>query len=289
MIESSTHARTHELKCMEVWGGNGSVNDAVSTPGFDIFLKGNPYEGDSAGGDVHYLSMCMAGHITRFALCDVSGHGLTASDSASRLRKLVRKHINTPDQSGLVRALNEDVLSGEEGSRFATAVLSTYYAPAKALLMTIAGHPCPLWWHAKDQRWSLIGPEAPDVQATGTIAAGRNLPLGIIDETDFSQLLVPLEPGDIVVIYTDALIEAPSPAGKQLGEDGLLSIAPPVDQDAPYLVTDDLISRVRQHAGGTEFDDDVTVLALHHTGAEPPTPSITDRIATIGRALGLIS
>ena len=51
-----------------------------------------------------------------------------------------------------------------------------------------------------------------------------NLPLGLIDETSYDQVEVALDKGDLVVFYTDALIEAGDEAGQFLGEQGLLEI-----------------------------------------------------------------
>ncbi|MEM1166603.1 MAG: PP2C family protein-serine/threonine phosphatase [Planctomycetota bacterium] len=285
--QASDQLDPHQLRCMEIFGGNGVVHDAVSTPGFDVFLFGEPFEGGEGGGDVHYLSMCAAGRVTRFALADISGHGITVDESAKRLRKVVRKHINTANQAGLVRALNEEVLASEAGNRFATAVVATYYAPARALVLTIAGHPCPLWYRAAHQRWVLLGPATEGVELSGSIAGERNFPLGVIDGTEFSQMRVPLGRGDLVILYTDALIEAQLPDGQILGEEGLVEVASGVDVGDLPTLGDRLLTAVRERSGRVDMGDDVTVLTLHHSAAAPASQSVGDRIATLGRALGL--
>ena len=96
------------MQCMEIWGGNRPVEKAVSTPGLDIWVSSRPHEQAIAGGDVYYTSLCGGGSITRFILADVSGHGSIVSDVARSLRDLMRKNINSKDQSRLVQALNRE-------------------------------------------------------------------------------------------------------------------------------------------------------------------------------------
>jgi sigma-B regulation protein RsbU (phosphoserine phosphatase) len=121
-----------------------------------------------------------------------------------------------------------------------------------------------------------------------------NLPLGIIDPTEYSQFAVPLAPGDCVLIYTDSLIEATSPAGEQLGESGLLRLATetggrqPFAQSSPEMFCETLLSRLDAYRGGEPANDDVTMLLLQHNGANPAGQSVAQWTRTIGRMLGVI-
>src|ERR1043165_8396643 len=63
------------LKCLEVWGGNGAVEETLELPGLSVWLHSMPLHNASGGGDVYYLSSCSHGVIARVALADVSGHG----------------------------------------------------------------------------------------------------------------------------------------------------------------------------------------------------------------------
>ncbi|MEM9081997.1 MAG: PP2C family protein-serine/threonine phosphatase [Planctomycetota bacterium] len=278
----------YDLHCMEVFGGNQAFSNAVSTPGFDVFITAVPYQGGEGGGDVHYLSMCAGGRITRFVLADLSGHGMTVDDSAKSLRKLVRKNINTTDQSGLIRQLNKGVLADEGGSRFATAVLATYFAPTKTLLATVAGHPCPLWYQAEKQQWVLLSPECEGVLNSGNSDAGRNLPLGVVEPTDFSQMQVPLGVDDMIVLYSDVMIEASDANGRMLGEEGLLEIANELPSDILMQdIAPALIKRVKAHAQSEELDDDLTMVVMHHSGETGRKIGVGEKLAALGKMLGI--
>ena len=62
-------------QCMEVWRGNQPVDNGVVMPGLDAWVYSRPLGDAKAGGDVHYVSSCATGRITRLLVADVSGHG----------------------------------------------------------------------------------------------------------------------------------------------------------------------------------------------------------------------
>lgn len=280
-------SQPHAMACMEIWGGNVAASTAVSTPGIDAFVYSRPYHSHEGGGDIHYVSLCSAGKIGRFVVADVAGHGAEVAGIAQRLRSLMRRHINAVDQARFARALNEAFSRGDTSSgRFATAILATYWAPTDHLVVCNAGHPRPLWYKARERRWVLMDEE-------GALPAGardtgiRNLPLGVIDPTDYTQAAYKLDPGDIVVLYTDSIIEAKAPGGELLGEEGLLGVARSLDPSRPDEFVPRLLDAAGRHRAGAEADDDVTILVLHHNAAEPPAYSLGEKVATLGRMLGL--
>ena len=63
---------SHDLQCMEVWGGNHSADGAVTMSGLDAWIYSEPYRGDAGGGDVYYVSSCATGRITRMLVADVA-------------------------------------------------------------------------------------------------------------------------------------------------------------------------------------------------------------------------
>src|SRR5262245_21546811 len=81
----------HELQCMDLWSGNESIENETSAPGSDIFVYSRPFRGDRRGGDVHYISLCAGGIITRLMLADVSGHGRAVAATSQALRLLMRR------------------------------------------------------------------------------------------------------------------------------------------------------------------------------------------------------
>lgn len=267
---------------MELWGGSGSARRAASVPGLDIHVHADVFEDDADGGDVYYVSMCGAGNITRCVLADVSGHGAAVAEASAVLRKQMRRNINTLDQTRMARQLNEEFNADQEGARFATALLLTYFAPARRLVIVNAGHPPPLLWRAKQRAWSFAVPEDADASP-----AALNLPLGIIEPMGYEQFAVPIGPGDFAVLYTDALPETPDADGTQLGQSGLLALAGTIDAPAGGTVAGELATRLERRRGGAPADDDQTIVVLSHNGGTPPRQSMGDKLAVLGRMMGI--
>src|SRR3954463_4641873 len=103
----SMSTNPEHMTCMEVWGGNQIVDTAVQLSGLDAWVYSKPYANSSEGGDVHYVSSCATGRITRLLLADVSGHGAKVSSTAAELRNLMRKFVNRIDQTGFVQSMNQ--------------------------------------------------------------------------------------------------------------------------------------------------------------------------------------
>ncbi len=272
-----------KLHCMEIWGGNGVEDSALSLPGIDAYIYSQPQPGHASGGDIHYVSMCGSGRISRFAIADVSGHGQQASDVASMLRTLMRRNINTLNQARFARALNEEFTRRSVDGTFATAILATYFAPSDHLIVVNAGHPAPLWYRARQKSWHTLCQDMPE-------CAGRlaNLPLGVIAPTHYQQFAVPLAVDDMVLIFTDSFIEARAPGGVLLGEKGLLEQVRQLDTTDPVRLREALIGAVQSYRGGAPADDDMTLLILKHNGTDPPWPGLGETIRSLGKMIGLI-
>ncbi len=282
-------AESHQLQCLEIWGGTTAVEQAVSVHGLDLYVFSRPFRDDASGGDVYLVSMCGAGNIARIMLADVAGHGTVASSLGHSLRRLMRKHITTPDQTQLARELNREFARRSNGGRFATAVLATYFAPNDHLIVVNAGHPPPLWYRSDRETWQLLEAPRPEThEAAETIQVGvSNLPLGIIESTPYVQFAVPLEPGDLVVFYTDAVIETRGPGEELLGTSGLLDLVRSMDAAAFETLSSSIRNALDGLRGGEPSDDDLTVLVLHHNAADPPHLSVGERLRVLGRMMGI--
>ena len=84
-----------------------------------------------------------------------------------------------------------------------------------------------------------------------------NLPLGVLPDTLYTQHLAQLEPGDILIVYTDAFIEVKGEDGEMIGEAGLIRVL----EGAATMDT----AKVARHIVetlGTHFDDDATLVVL---------------------------
>lgn len=320
---------------MDIWGGNGGIDTAVSLAGMDCWVYARPYRAavpaagvadrnaDSAadlGGDIHFVTSCATGRITRFLVADVSGHGAPVAKMAAALRGLMRKHSNHYDQRRFVESVNRrfgDLAGGAEragegpdestadAAVFATGVFGSYYAPSDELSICNAGHPRPLRYDASRGTWSAIETESD----SGSRMVPANLPLGVLEDTRYDLARVKLGPGDLVLFYSDSLIEARAPAiekepsssasggrarSRLLGEGGVLQVLNGLDPNNADGLIKGLLRGVESFAlggspkisseagvacdrgrvagpGGASapFDDDVTVLLVRRNDRKP--------------------
>ena len=281
--KATVETPSHRLECMEIWGSNRATDSAVAVSGIDTWVISEPYRGEVAGGDMHFVSTCGGGKIARFAVADVAGHGRAASDMAVKLRRLLRKHINRLDQTRFARDLNREFVLLAQENVFATALLASYFAPTDHLIVCNAGHPQPLWYRSRLETWQPL-----EHTMTERSQEVVNLPLGIIEPTRYYQFAVRLEADDLVLIYSDAAIEVDNPDGEPLGSQGLLEQVGGIDAGHPETFCHALLGAISSYRNNAPAADDVTLLLLHHNGGRPPSQSIGEMIKVMGKMLGLV-
>jgi serine phosphatase RsbU (regulator of sigma subunit) len=236
----------------------------VIMPGVDAWVYSQPCENQAAGGDVHYVSTCCGGMVVRMVVADIAGHGAGVAETGANLRLLMRRFINHHNQLDVVRSLNREFTAASTNGVFATAVVMTFEASGNRLVVSNAGHPPPLWYQAKRRRWTLLQPQA--------AADGGNIPWGIVDESTYQQFQSALSVGDIILCYTDSLVESKGADGEFLGTEGLLRIAGSIGNVNPSQLIPRLLSEIARHDPDYATRDDVTCLAFRPNGLRPVVP-----------------
>jgi sigma-B regulation protein RsbU (phosphoserine phosphatase) len=260
MLTEENH-EVYRLACLELRGGNHLATYSAELPGLAGWVSCHPLRPSPRGGDLYYLSACSHGVIARVALADVSGHGEVVSSAAVRLHDALRQHADHWDQSALIRQLNDTFLQSAPKARFATAFLASFYSHSGELLFTNAGHVPPLWYRTSTRGWNLL------YQSTPLSKEIIDLPLGVIAGTSYSQTAVQLDPGDLLLLYTDGMSESRDESGSQLGVERLLSIARNLPTESPVAAGKGLLAAVARFRGSVPAGDDETVVALQrHAG-----------------------
>jgi sigma-B regulation protein RsbU (phosphoserine phosphatase) len=246
---------------MEVWGGSQLTSSGVELGGLDVWVYSKPFGQAQRGGDVYYVSSCATGRISRLLLADVSGHGHAVASTAADLRTLMRRFVNRLDQKEFVRLLNEQFTTLSGNGSFATAVVTTFFAPTRRLSVCNAGHPRPLLFRALDRRWSLLGHhDQPEKKEPS------NIPLGLFQIADYEQLDLELDPGDCLISYTDAFVESCDADGEMLGEGGLLRIVNLLGDVPAEKLIPSLLQEVTERFPKNLTADDVTLLVVRANG-----------------------
>ena len=277
-----TEQKTQHMTCMEVWGDSQLTASGIEMGGLDAWVYSKPFGEAQRGGDVYYASSCATGRISRLLLADVSGHGNSVAATAADLRTLMRRFVNRLDQKEFVRLLNQQFVALSRTGTFATAVVTTFFAPSRRLLICNAGHPRPLLYRAAKKEWTLLGDDG-----TVEVHKPQNIPLGIIDLTEYEELDVELNPGDCLMKYTDALIESRDADGEMLGEAGVLRILNLIGEVDPGKITEALLKEIRERYPENLSEDDVTVMLIRVNGRQPKIP-FQEKLIAAGRFLGTL-
>ena len=267
---------------MEVWGGNFSADRTLAMPGLDVWIYSKPFGGSDAGGDVYYISSCATGRILRLLIADVAGHGEKVRDVAKQLQGLMRQFVNQIDQSRFVASMNQQFSQLSQNGCFATAVVSTFFPPTRRLTLCNAGHPLPLIYRSARRAWDLL--DAPQRTSPDLV----NLPLGVVDQSDYATFDVSLSVGDMVLCYTDSLTESRRSDGQLLDHEGLLNIARQIDSSTPATFIPALLSAIEKTSPGNLTGDDVTVLLIRPNGAGSRA-SLGNQAAGMRRMLAAIA
>ena len=252
------------LACFELWGGNSKEAHPIELPGLQGWISCTPFGHAESGGDVHYISVCSKGQVSRIALADVAGHGGYASSVAERLRRILQQHTDNWDQSALMRELNEAFKRDAKGVQFATAVVLGFYFGTGELLFTNAGHLPLLWHHAKTGAWDWLEDHTPYAKDVA------GLPLGLISGTAYAQTAVEFSRGDTLLLYTDGITESRNESGEELGHEGLLALVRDLTVDlreGPVAFGHALAAGLKGFQGnGPQLDDETLVLIQRQTG-----------------------
>ncbi len=89
----------------------------------------------------------------------------------------------------------------------------------------------------------------------------NRIPLGALDNGSYRLSYAPMERGDLVLGYSDGVIDARSPEGESFGIERLFSVVAQAGSSPPHLV-ERILESLDEFTQGTEPYDDVTLVAV---------------------------
>lgn len=93
------------------------------------------------------------------------------------------------------------------------------------------------------------------------------LPLGLFAGSKYQERILQLSEGDLIVFYTDGVIELPSPSGQEFGLKRLAEAVHKHRKDGPEQVIEAILAELGEYSDGDPAPDDQTILALKVTGS----------------------
>ncbi len=225
---------------LQMWPGSLPV-----IPGFDCAAASLPARG--VGGDF-YDAFALGGSSWALLLGDASGKGVAAGLVASAVQARVHTAARLANlaPAALMAAVDRDLYATTDGARYATAIYASLDADSRRLTLVNAGHPAVLL--ASGPSLTRLGASGP---ALGLLEAGR-----------FAAHEVALDPGSLLVAYTDGVSEARDPDDEEFGEGRLEQLLAGGHHLPAAHVCSGILDAVQRHRGTRQDQDDVTVLVV---------------------------
>jgi sigma-B regulation protein RsbU (phosphoserine phosphatase) len=207
------------------------------------------------GGDLWGCLDCGGERICLYSF-DFTGHGVGAALNVFRLHALISDHWDPRHRPSETLHLLTTALRGLLGrGHFATMFLCIFDRGQGVLEWASAGAPAPLLATGDELRFLDT----------------RGVPLGLGRAATYRDHVEPFPPGTSLLIYSDAITDAPLPDGTYLGEAGLLGLAAEIRAETGRLSVAPMIDRLYERVG-RPIEDDMTAVCIRHLFAPETRP-----------------
>jgi serine phosphatase RsbU (regulator of sigma subunit) len=207
------------------------------------------------GGDYYDLIPFGSGHMG-LAVGDVSGKGLASALLMASLQGLVRTSlaIREGEVARVVTEMNLSLHELTDSARFATLFFALVDLSSQTLQYVNAGHNPPLLFRNASS-------SAPSLSMPEKLACGGP-PVGIFPQSQYRSGHILLHDGDVLVAFTDGVIEAQNPQQEEFGEDRLRNIV----HASLSLTAAQICERIREplqaFVAESPQSDDITLVVM---------------------------
>jgi sigma-B regulation protein RsbU (phosphoserine phosphatase) len=189
-----------------------------------------------------------------FAVCDVAGKGVAAALLSGVVQGIFFAESRRGERPArTLERVSDELVRRAIDSRFATMFYGVLSRDGR-LTYCNAGHNPPFL--LRDHQMFRLD--------TGGVI------LGVFDRTAYEEETVQLEPGDLLVVFSDGIPDALSVAGEEFGDERLLSCVQSNQMAHPSQVIEALLTTLGRFCRGTSQTDDVTALAIRYINRTQP-------------------
>ena len=253
------------LACGEVRGGTTPVYDRFVLPGLRGVLYSRPCSGVS-GGDIHYLSVCGSGLVSRVCVADVAGHGETIAAVGTAMHAHLLRSVDVIDERKVLTRMDSQ-LEASGLRAMTTAALLTYVSPSRRLTVAYAGHPPGWLYRAREKTWGALQTAG----STLRLHKFSDLPLGTGLAPVYTRHRFKVEPGDRLLLVTDGVIETTTPNDVPFDTEGVTAL---LNSDDCETLASRLLSALHGHADRGDLSHDDVTFVLAEIVDGPPGPAL---------------
>jgi serine phosphatase RsbU (regulator of sigma subunit) len=198
------------------------------------------------GGD-YYDFFQISDDVVDVVIADVSGKGAAASllmPSLAVALRLRARELSGP--AAILKDLDECLKQITRPATFVTMFYARFNTTLRTLQYACGGHNPPLLLRTSTGESILL-------ENSGPI-------MGILPDAQFSDTLFPLQPGDILTLYTDGVTEQENEAEEEFSLERLTKLVLSKEAEPATALVTDISEAVSTFAGTTEQSDDLTVV-----------------------------
>ncbi|MFA7255744.1 MAG: SpoIIE family protein phosphatase [Candidatus Omnitrophota bacterium] len=217
--------------------------------GLEIEAKSVPAK--EVGGDYYDFIPVSSGGQMGFIIADASGKGLPGTLYMTRSRSVFRVVSSEETHPGQILSRSNNYIAADASSgkgMFITVLYLLYDKTKKQMTCANAGHYSPLWFKAREKVFA------------GITASG--VPVGILPDQTYQEETIQLAPQDLLVMYTDGVIEAKAAHGEMFGIERLKRL---VEQNSSLCARDlfqKIEAGIKEFIGDAPPFDDLTLMVI---------------------------
>lgn len=228
--------------------------DLAALPGLECDARYAPAQ--QVGGDL-YDMFPLADQRLGVLVADVSGKGIPASllmaICRTNFRQIAPRHTSP---AAVLRELNRVMSTDIQAGLYVTMLYAIVDPAQNQVTFARAGHELPL----------LARPE-PELNGAQTrFVSSEGMAVGMVPDDLFSEMLVeqtePFRPGEVLVLYTDGINEAPNDEGKEFSAARLADVVRQQHARPAREINDGILETVQRFTGETPQRDDFTLVTV---------------------------
>ncbi|MFA6507126.1 MAG: PP2C family protein-serine/threonine phosphatase, partial [Treponemataceae bacterium] len=180
---------------------------------------------------------------------DVAGKGVPASLIMVMIRAILHLLVGAAkDTATILNWINRGITGKIELDHFATLQILVLDPTTGKCEYANAGHRPPIIWR----------------KSTGIVQHidTKSVPIGVEKSNEYTASTLTLEDGDILLMYTDGVVEAVDPAGRQYGMTGLNAILEKHNDLSSKEIANMVREDVHTFIGNARQHDDQTLLTV---------------------------
>jgi sigma-B regulation protein RsbU (phosphoserine phosphatase) len=238
----------HEMKLASDIQKKLLPSSAPDVPGYEI--AGRSKQHYLVGGDFFDFIPC-GDHSLMICLGDVIGKGLPASLLMSNVNAILKTQASQdPSPAAALSVANTMLFNSTAVDKFVTLVALRLDPEAHSLQYANAGHTKPI---LLDSAGSLSRLEE------------RGIMLGLTEKFSFTPGQLPMNSGDMLVIYSDGITEGTNLAGEEFGEEALCRLLTDLRNLPAAQLIDHVFAAVESYIDTSKEQDDMTLVVVRRT------------------------